>query len=77
MRRPVVEQCENRTGGYWFRVRSGQNGLNVLTSEMYSTRSNAKRAARAYIRSIAPAPVRYRYNTGPYGDIVVKTEVIR
>ena len=76
--RPIpVDQDENDQGDFWYRVRSGQNGANVLTSEMYPSRSNAKRAARAYIASIAPVPVVFRYWRGPRGNATVGTERIR
>lgn len=73
--RPIrVDQDENGQGDFWYRVRSGQNGANELTSEMYPTRSNAKRAARAYIRSIRPVPVVFRYWAGSVGAGRVVTE---
>lgn len=64
MKRPqLVNQRENDTGDFWYTVRGG-NGANELTSEMYPTRSNAIRAARRYIASIDPVPVRFSYWKG-------------
>lgn len=64
MKRPhLVNQHENAWGDFWYTVRSG-NGANLLTSEMYPTRSNAVRAARRYIASIDPVPVVFTYWTG-------------
>ncbi len=64
MKRPhLVDQRENEQGDFWYTVRGG-NGANLLTSQMYPTRSNAIRAARAYIASIDPVPVRFAYWTG-------------
>ncbi|CAA0129285.1 Uncharacterised protein [Mycolicibacterium vanbaalenii] len=64
LKRPhLVDQKENATGQFWYTVRGG-NGANLLTSEMYPTRSNAIRAARRYIASIDPVPVRFTYWTG-------------
>ncbi|BBY78907.1 hypothetical protein H7I53_18150 [Mycolicibacterium pulveris] len=64
-RRPIyVSQRENPRGDFWYTVRGG-NGENVLTSKMYRERWRAIRAARAFIASIAPAPVTFTYWTGP------------
>lgn len=64
LKRPhLVDQRENETGQFWYVVRGG-NGANVLTSEMYVSRKNAIRAARRYIASIDPVPVRFTYWTG-------------
>lgn len=64
MKRPhLVNQRENGRGQFWYTVRGG-NGANLLTSEMYPTRSNAIRAARRYIASIDPVPVVFTYWTG-------------
>lgn len=59
----LVDQDENDTGQFWIRVRAG-NGTNVLTSEMHPTRSNAIRAARAYIAAVNPVPIVFSYWTG-------------
>jgi uncharacterized protein YegP (UPF0339 family) len=65
MKRTIcVEQRENRAGEFWYVVRAG-NGENVLTSKMYVERWRAKRAARHFIKSIAPAPVVFKYWSGP------------
>lgn len=64
MKRPhLVNQRENEQGDFWYTVRGG-NGSNLLTSETYPSRSNAIRAARAYIASIDPVPVRFTFWTG-------------
>lgn len=70
-------QPESEPESHWYRVRSGQNGSNVLTSETYATHSNAMRAARAYIRSIAPAPVVFVYCRGRFGNRERVVENIR
>lgn len=65
MARPItVDQRENGTGDFWFAVAAG-NGETVLTSKMFSTRPRAKRAARAFIQSVTPAPVRFTFWSGP------------
>lgn len=64
MKRPqLVNQNESDEGQFWYTVRGG-NGANLLTSEMYPTRSNAIRAARAYIASIDPVPVTFTHWVG-------------
>ncbi|MCV7424378.1 hypothetical protein H7K45_27915 [Mycobacterium yunnanensis] len=64
MKRPhLVNQRENEQGDFWCTVRGG-NGANLLTSETYPSRSNAVRAARAYIASVDPVPVVFTYWTG-------------
>lgn len=64
-RRPIiVSQRENELGDFWYTVRGG-NGETVLTSKMYGERWRAVRAARAFITSIAPAPVVLSYRSGP------------
>ena len=60
----------------------GGNGAKMLTSEMYPTRSNAIRAARAFIALIAPAPVKFTYWVGPrpprrWPGLDVVTELVR
>ena len=65
-RRPIyVSQRENDRGDFWYTVRGG-NGENVLTSKMYAERWRAVRAARAFIESVAPAPVHFAWYSGPY-----------
>lgn len=83
LKRPqLVDQCESDAGQFWYKVRGG-NGSNTLTSETYPTRANAIRAARAYIASIDPVPVRFTYWTGAipprgdFGDSKKVTERIR
>lgn len=77
MQRPqLVDQRESDAGQFWYTVRGG-NGSNVLTSETYPTRSNAIRAARAYIASIDPVPVVFSRHTGPVSDPVIVKERIR
>lgn len=69
MKRPIrVIQRENRDGDFWYTVLGG-NAENVLTSKMYPARWRAVRAARAFIASIAPAPVVFRYWSGPTPEI--------
>lgn len=66
MKRPIyVDQRENTAGDNFWYVARGGNAENVLTSKMYTQRWRAVRAARAFIRSIDPAPVRFSYWTGP------------
>lgn len=70
MKRPItVEQRENDKGEYWYLVRAG-NRETVLVSQTYRKRWRAVRAARAFIASIAPAPVEFRYVTGPTATAV-------
>lgn len=76
-----VKQRENGAGEFWYAVKAA-NGHVVATSEMYPSRTNAIRAARAFIRLIAPVQVEFTYCTGPvppargkgYGFV---TELIR
>lgn len=86
-RRPIyVDQRENRKGDFWYAVR-GANGETVLTSKMYGERWRAVRAARAFITSIAPAPVVLSYRSGPTpasvkagtsrGQLIQHTERVR
>lgn len=53
----------NNVGDYWFTVAAG-NSETILTSKMYRQRWRAIRAARAFIKSIAPAPVTFSYWSG-------------
>jgi hypothetical protein len=83
MKRPqLVRQDESDVGQFWYTVRGG-NGSNLLTSEMYPTRSNAIRAARAYIGSIDPVPVSFTFwvgavpPRGDFGDAKTVTERVR
>lgn len=62
--RPVTVEQREDLGQFWFVVAAG-NRETVLTSKTYRTRSRAKRAARAFIQSIAPAPVRFVFWSGP------------
>ncbi|MAY48965.1 MAG: hypothetical protein CMH38_03405 [Microbacterium sp.] len=63
----LVDQDENEHGEFWVRLRGG-NGMKTFTSEMHPTRSNAVRAARAYIAAIEPVPVIFTYWTGKLPD---------
>lgn len=62
-RRLLVDQRENEKGDFWWVVRGGNRSVD-LTSEMYPSRSNALRAARGFIRRIAPVPVTFTFWTG-------------
>lgn len=80
MRRPIyVTQRENDQGDFWYTARAG-NAENILTSKMYDERWRATRAARAFIKSIAPAPVTFTYWKAAHrghGDTRTVTERIR
>ena len=82
MKRPLyVQQNENRFYGdrldtYWYVVKS-PNGQALTTSEMYHSRSNAKRAARAFIRAINPVQVEFTYWTGRVGQMECRRQLIR
>lgn len=66
MRRPItVRQDENDQGQFWYAVKA-PNNRTVVVSEMFPSRSNAKRAARSFIRMLDVAlPVDFSYFTGP------------
>ena len=66
MKRPglYVRQSENGDGEFWWVVKS-PNGRVLATSEMYPSRSNAKRAARAFIALVTPVSVEFTYWSGP------------
>jgi len=73
-----VVQAENTIGDFWFTVRAG-NGRTVAQSEMYTSRRDAIRAARALIRLFAPSqPVRLTFfdETGG-GELRVVSEDIQ
>lgn len=65
MRRPglYVRQNENGTGDFWWVVKS-PNGHILATSEMYTTRAHAKRAARSFIKLVDPVSVEFSYWVG-------------
>lgn len=69
MRKPLhvaQDEAEDDLGWerhYWYSVRAG-NGEPVLTSKMYKKRSQAKRAALAFIASIDPVPVHFSWWSG-------------
>ena len=58
--RRLVIEVRDRRRAFWWVARSGQNGQVLATSETYASRSNAVRAARAFIRLIDPAPIEFR-----------------
>lgn len=65
MKKPMhVVQDENEHGEFWY-VLKGGNHQTTAVSEMFPSRSNAKRAARRFIASIDPVPVTFTYWTGP------------
>lgn len=80
--RPLrVKQRESGAGQFWYVVCGGNTQV-LTTSEMYPSRSNAIRAARRFIKVIAPVPVLFTYWTGgrhPGTDLPrrVATERIR
>lgn len=66
MNRPVfyVDQKEDlEKGTFWWTVATS-NGRTILTSEMYSRRRDARRAALAFVKTIEVRVV-FRYHTGP------------
>jgi len=64
-KRPLhVKQKETDAGQYWYTVDKA-SGSTMLTSEMYTTRSNAKRAARTFIAAIGGVPVTFSFVSGP------------
>ncbi|MCV7434845.1 YegP family protein [Mycolicibacterium bacteremicum] len=73
MRRPglYVRQSENGDGEFWYVIKS-PNGHILATSEMFPSRSNAKRAARAFIRLVAPVTVEFSYWAGPVPPLRAK-----
>lgn len=76
-RRPLsVRQDENGEGGFWYVVK-GRNGRTLTTSEMYPTRSNSIRAARAFIAAIEPVPLEFSYWVGRYGNARRVVERVR
>jgi len=73
-----VVQDENTIGDFWFTVRAG-NGRTVAQSEMYNSRRDAVRAARAMIRLFQPSlPVRLTHfdETGG-GELRVVSEYVQ
>ena len=78
MRRPIyVKQREasDEAGRpyFWFTVQGG-NAENVLTSKMFVERWRAVRGARAFIKSVSPAPVLFSYWTGRVGRMRMEVE---
>lgn len=81
MRRPIyVRQNENSSNGrtqYWYTVSRG-NGQTTLTSETYTDRSGAIRAARGTIDLLCrEMPVTFSYWAGRVGSAEMRTETIR
>lgn len=64
MRPMHVVQDENDHGEFWYVIKGG-NHQTTARSEMFPSRSNAKRAARRYIAAIDPVRVKFTYWTGP------------
>lgn len=62
-RRLLVDQRESTAGQFWYVVRGG-NGQVLTTSETYSSRDGAVRAARNFIVLIDPVPVMFSRWTG-------------
>lgn len=63
----VVEQRERLSDEqFWYVVRS-PNGKNEVRSYPYDSRAHAIRAAKAFIASIAPVPVRFTFWFGGQG----------
>lgn len=63
MNRPVfyVDQKEDlEKGTFWWTVATS-NGQVILTSEMYSRRRDARKAARRFIGDLCCVPVVFRY----------------
>lgn len=78
MRRPIYvkqreDDDEDGRRWFWFTVQGG-NAENVLTSKMFKERWRAVRGARAFIKSIAPAPVHFSYWTGRVGQMQMHVE---
>ena len=78
MKRPglYVRQSENGAGDFWLVVKS-PNGRILATSEMYTRRRDAIRAARSFIRLVAPVSVEFSYWAGRVGSMEMRIERIR
>ena len=78
MSRPLtVVQCESEAT-FWWHVQGGNRQI-MATSEVYTRRASAVRAARAFIKQIAPVPVTFRYwvRVGNGSDRRLATELVR
>jgi hypothetical protein len=78
MRRPIYvkqreDDDEDGMRWFWFTVQGG-NAENVLTSKMFMERWRAVRGARAFIKSVSPAPVEFWYWTGRKGRMRMQVE---